>query len=122
DRDALDAGLEAAGADGWLLFDFRGCNPVALRMLRNRPGSRRFFVYLPKRGQPVALGHRIELQQFEDFPGEVRSYSRWQELEAELKSLVGGKVVAMEVSPKDAVPYLDRIPAGVVELVRSAGA
>jgi Xaa-Pro aminopeptidase len=35
---------------------------------------------------------------------------------------VKGKRVAMEYSPGDAVPYLDRVPAGVIEMVRNAGA
>jgi Xaa-Pro aminopeptidase len=43
-------------------------------------------------------------------------------LERSLAGLVRGKRVAMEYSPGDAVPYLDRIPAGVVEMVRAAGA
>ena len=39
-----------------------------------------------------------------------------------LGALVRGKRVAMEYSPGDAVPYLDRVPAGVLEMVRAAGA
>ena len=31
DRDALAAALAECGADGWLLFDFQGHNPVANR-------------------------------------------------------------------------------------------
>ena len=34
----------------------------------------------------------------------------------------GKKRVAKEYSPGDAVPYLDRIPAGVLEMVRATGA
>jgi Xaa-Pro aminopeptidase len=121
-RAALAAGLTECGADGWLLFDFKGCNPIALRMLGLKPGTRRLFVYLPKNGAPVALVHKIEMQPFEGFQGNLLSYARWQELEAGLKQLVGGKIVAMEISHRDAVPYLDRVPSGVVELIREAGA
>jgi Xaa-Pro dipeptidase len=49
-------------------------------------------------------------------------YARWSELHEILRSLVGGRKVAMEISPEDAVPYLDRIPYGVVELLRRLGA
>ena len=121
DRKALQEGLAAAGAEGWLLFDFRGTNPIALRMLGAKPGTRRLFVYLPKDGPPVAIGHKIELQQFEAFPGKVVPYARWQELETALRELIAGKTVAMEISSRDTVPYLDRVPFGVVEMIQALG-
>ncbi len=122
-QDELSAALGALGADAWLLFDFHGLNPVASRVLGlHGLNSRRVFVLLPGKGEPVAVVHRIELQAFQDFPGRVVPYSRWQELHGALESLVKGKRVAMEVSPEDAVPYLDRIPSGVVELLRRLGA
>lgn len=123
DRSALAAGLHDLGADGWLLFDFRGLNPVAGRVLGlGGLGSRRLFVWIPREGAPVAVAHRIELGPMRDFPGRVLPYSRWQELHEALKSVVSGKTAAMEVSPLDAVPYLDRVPWGVVELLTSLGA
>jgi Xaa-Pro aminopeptidase len=120
---ALRPALEALGADAWLLFDFHGLNPVAKRIL-DVPGmgTRRFFVLLPRTGTPVAVAHRIELQSFDGFPGEVRPYAAWQELHAHLRSLVAGHTVALEVSPNDGVPYLDRVPHGVVQLLESFGA
>jgi Xaa-Pro dipeptidase len=122
-QDELRAALESVGADGWLLFDFHGLNPVAGRILGlHGLNTRRLFVLLPRTGEPVAVAHRIELQGFRDFPGRVIPYSRWQELHGALESLIKGKRVAMEVSPEDAVPYLDRVPSGVVELLRRLGA
>jgi Xaa-Pro dipeptidase len=114
--------LGQIGADGWLLYDFHGINPAATRVLGIRGmGTRRFFVLLPKSGKPVAIAHRIELGSFENFPGEVRPYAAWRELHERLGALVAGKTVAMEVSPRDAVPYLDRVPHGVVELIEMLG-
>jgi Xaa-Pro aminopeptidase len=119
---ALRALLRDIGADGWLLYDFHGINPAATRVLGIRGmGTRRFFVLLPREGTPVAIAHRIELASFEGFPGEVRPYAAWRELHEKLRALVGGKTVAMEVSPRDAVPYLDRVPHGVVELIEGFG-
>jgi Xaa-Pro dipeptidase len=123
DRKVLGELLAQIGADGWLLYDFHGLNPVATRVLGIQGmGTRRFFVLLPKSGAPVAIAHRIELASFENFPGEVRPYAAWRELHEHLGTLVAGKTVAMEVSPRDAVPYLDRVPHGVVELVEMLGA
>src|SRR5216110_920569 len=120
---ALRELLGTLGADGWLLYDFHGINPSATRVLGiHGMGTRRFFVLLPREGKPVAIAHRIELASFEGFPGEVRPYAAWPELHEKLRALVGGKTVAMEVSPADAVPYLDRVPHGVIELIESFGA
>ncbi len=115
--------LSSSGADGWLLFDFHGLNPVAGRVLGLKGmNTRRLFVLLPKTGEPVAVAHKIELQGLEDFPGRVIPYARWSELHEALASLVAGRTLAMEISPEDAVPYLDRVPYGVVELLRRLGA
>jgi Xaa-Pro dipeptidase len=123
DFPALRELLGTIGADGWLLYDFHGINPAATRVLGIRGmGTRRFFVLLPREGTPVAIAHRIELASFEGFPGEVRPYAAWRELHDNLRALVAGKTVAMEVSPADAVPYLDRVPHGVVELIEGFGA
>src|SRR5436189_2964169 len=120
---ALAESLAAFGADAWLLYDFRHVNPVAERILGPTGiGSRRLFVLLPQRGKPVAVAHRFERERLADFPGEVRPYGSWRELHGELQALVRGRTVAMEVSPQDAVPYLDRVPHGVVELLESLGA
>lgn len=122
---ALGDLLGGLGADGWLLYDFRGVNPVATRVLGiHGMGSRRFFVLLPSpgNGAPVAVAHRIELASFAGFPGEVRPYAAWRELHAQLGPLVAGKTLAMEVSPRDGVPYLDRVPHGVVQLLEGFGA
>ena len=122
DREALGAALATAGADGWLLFDFQGHNPVANRFLAvGGLGSRRLFVLLTPTGEPVAVAHKIELHPLADFPGRVVPYARWEELHSALRELVAGKTVAMEVSPRDGVPYLDRVPRGVVELIESLG-
>jgi Xaa-Pro dipeptidase len=119
---ALTPALETLGADAWLLFDFHGLNPIAKRVLDvHGMGTRRFFVFLPRRGTPVAVAHRIELQSFEGFPGEVRPYSSWRELHEQLRPLVQGRTLALEVSPQDGVPYLDRVPHGVVQLLEGLG-
>ena len=125
DFTALGRALAELGADAWLLFDFHRINPVVGRLLGNSAvgmATRRLFVLLPSPpGRPVAVAHRIEQHALAGFPGDLRPYSAWRELHAELAPLVAGKTVAMEVSAGDAVPYLDRVPHGVVELVQSLG-
>ena len=122
---ALQSALEHAGVDGWLLYDFHGLNPVAVGMLEmSGMTTRRFFVYIPRHESPIAITHAIEQGPWSEWPSQWRkeTYSSWRTLESLLGTLVKGKRVAMEYSPGDAVPYLDRVPAGVIEMVRSAGA
>jgi Xaa-Pro dipeptidase len=122
---AIQAALDRAGLDGWLLYDFHGLNPIAVGMLQlSGMTTRRFFVFIPRKGLPVAITHAIEQGPWADWRAEWRkeTYSSWRVLESLLADLVKGKRVAMEYSPGDAVPYLDRVPAGVLEMVRSAGA
>lgn len=122
---AIQSALGRAGVDGWLLYDFHGLNPVAVGMLE-LPGmtTRRFFVFIPTKGAPVAVTHAIEQGPWAAWPEDWRKekYSSWRQLESLLGDLVKGKKLAMEYSPGDAVPYLDRVPAGVIEMVRTAGA
>ena len=123
DQGALRRGLDVAGADGWLLFDFHGVNPVVSRVLGvSGMATRRLFVLLPRDGEPVAVVHRIEMQPFADFQGRVMPYARWEELHDALRTIVAGKTLAMEISPDDSVPYLDRVPWGVVQLLTRLGA
>lgn len=121
----IQAEIAKSGIDGWLIFDFHGLNPVAIGLLE-LPGmaTRRIFVFVPREGAPVAITHAIEQGPWRDWPSDWKkvTYSGWRELESHLSSIVKGKTVAMEYSPGDAVPYLDRIPAGVIEMVRTAGA
>jgi Xaa-Pro dipeptidase len=119
----LREALADAGLDGWLLFAFHGLNPVAVRVLGlTGMNTRRLFVLLPRKGEPTAVAHKVELQGLKDFPGQVVPYARWSELHEALAALVAGRTLAMEISPRDAVPYLDRVPFGVVELLQGLGA
>jgi Xaa-Pro dipeptidase len=122
---AIQDALRQQKLDGWLLFDFHGLNPVASGMLQLEGMlTRRVFGLIPAEGVPVAISHAIEQGPWKRWPAEWprERYSSWRMLEEKLSALVRGKRVAMEYSPGDAVPYLDRVPAGVLEMVKAAGA
>jgi Xaa-Pro dipeptidase len=121
---AVQQAIREAGLDGWLLFDFHGANPIATGMLGFEGlVSRRVFAFVPDEGTPTAITHAIEQGPWKHWPSGWNRvvYSSWVELEAHLGALVDGQQVAMEYSAGDAVPYLDRVPAGVLEMVRAAG-
>lgn len=115
--------LQKEKIDGWLLYDFHGNNPLAKNFLNVDPDlmvTRRFFYWIPAKGEPVKILHAIEQQILIELPGKTEIYLKWQELEAHLKSVLNGaKIVAMEYSPKNAIPYLSKVDAGTIDLVRS---
>ena len=116
--------LRAAKLDGWLFYDFRGRDPIAQRILALPPGmrTRRWFYFVPAKGEPRKLVHKIESASLAALPGETLYFSAQQELAGNLKKLLGrGKTVAMQYSPKNAIPYVSMVDAGTIELVRSAG-
>ena len=121
----LQAALKAAGVDGWLLYDFRGINGIAKGFVGIEGFvSRRWFVWVPVSGTPTVVTHVIEQAPWHAWPSawENIRYSAWSEFEAAVAGLVKGRRIAMEYSPGDAVPYVDLVPAGVLEMVRAAGA
>lgn len=122
---AIQQSLREFGLDGWLLYDFRGSNVLARRVLdmESRPaGSRRFFYMIPASGEPVRLVHRIETAALDHLPGAKRIYLTWQELEAGIGELVSGsRRVAMEYAPGVSNPYVSKVDGGVIEAVRAAG-
>ncbi|MBI3961582.1 MAG: aminopeptidase P family protein [Deinococcus sp.] len=116
--------LKTNHLDGWLLYDFRGQNPTALLALgaAKRMLTRRWFYFVPASGQPVLLAHAIEHDNFPALPGKKVTYAGWELLQKRLTELLmGSKRLAMEYCPMGTIPYLSRVDAGTIELVRSYG-
>ncbi len=122
---AMQAALAETRLDGWLLYDFRGLNPIARRLAGYADDAhltRRWFGWVPRQGAPRWLHHAIEAHLFEHLPGDRHAFVSWRDLEAGLRWLLDGATrVAMEYSPRNAIPYVSRVDAGTVEWVRSLG-
>ncbi|CAN5790645.1 M24 family metallopeptidase [soil metagenome] len=122
DLDRMQTAIRDAGLDGWLLYDLHARNDVTARLIGLGDMSRRFFVLVPAEGEPTAIIHGIEEAPWEQWQWRRRVYVGWQELVTAVRETVGGLGrIAMETSPNAAVPAIDLVPAGIVELVRSAG-
>ena len=115
--------------DGWLLYDFRGTNPIALHLAGlQSSGTRRWFIWIPAQGAPKLLIHAIEGNSFADADPALRdrvTYVSWHDLESKLHRLVGAERgrplrIAMEYSPRNAVPYVSLVDAGAKEMVEAA--
>jgi len=124
DVQTVQKDLRAAKVDGWLFYDFRGRDPIALRILHLPPGmrTRRWFYFIPAKGKARKLVHKIEAEALASLPGETLYYAAQDELQDNLKKLVGdAESVAMQYSPRNAIPYVSMVDAGTIELVRSVG-
>jgi Xaa-Pro dipeptidase len=124
DLQEMQGDLRAAKFDGWLFYDFRGRDPIAQHILKlpEAMRTRRWFYFVPAKGTPRKLVHKIEAESLAGVPGETLYYAGQEELRKNLAKTLGrAKNVAMQYSPKNAIPYVAMVDAGTVELVRSAG-
>jgi Xaa-Pro dipeptidase len=128
----IQAALREANLDGWLFYDFRHSDPLAYRILKIPSGgvtTRRWFYYVPVVGEPVKVVQSIERSRLDALPGRKIIYRSWQELHAAVRDALasGGlrskrvllRNVAMQYSPMGDIPYVARVDAGTIELVRS---
>ena len=119
----IQSKIREEGLDGWLFYDHHGRDPLSYRVLQFTPGSmctRRWYYFVPAKGAPRGLAHKIEEKTLKDLPGVVKLYAGWVELMSGLREMLGGaRKVAMQYSPDNAVPYVSMVDAGTVELVRA---
>jgi Xaa-Pro dipeptidase len=124
---AVQDALRTEGLDAWLLYDFQGSNPIAYRMAGiggngGHLATRRWFYLIPAAGAPKGLVHAIERHNLDHLPGAKAAYAGRTQLEDALKTMLSGlSRVAMEYSPGNAIPYVSRVDAGTIEMVRDTG-
>jgi len=123
--DAIQAALREQKLDGWLFYDHHHRDPIAYRILglgESLHVTRRWYYLIPAEGEPRKLVHRIEAGRLDPLPGSKEVYSSWQELEANLKTMLAPySRLAMQYSPRNAIMYVSMVDAGTVELLREFG-
>src|SRR5271167_3054099 len=121
----IQAALHDGGHEAWLFYDHHHRDPIAYRVLGLPPDrltTRRWFYIIPANGEPVKLVHRIESHHLDALPGRKLEYSAWEELWANLESMVKPyRKIVMQYSPNNQIPYISLVDAGMLELVRSFG-
>jgi Xaa-Pro dipeptidase len=121
----IQQALQAEQLNGWLFYDFRKTNPIAYQVLSLPPEemyTRRWFYFVPAQGEPTAIISAVEAHVLRSLPGERKIFRTWEEMHLFIQGLLQpGTKVAMEYSPLNAIPYISRVDAGTVELVRSFG-
>src|ERR1043166_6476270 len=124
----IQAALRDAKLDGWLFYDFRHSDPLAYRILKldeKMHASRRWFYYVPASGEPVKIVQSIEQFKLDSLPGKKLVFGGWRQLNDRLREVLtpaakeSKRRVAMQYSPMNDIPYISRVEAGTIELVRS---
>jgi Xaa-Pro aminopeptidase len=127
----IQGALKEAGLSGWLFYDFRQSDPLAYRILKLDPkqfSTRRWFYFVPAEGEPTRINHAIEQGKLDALPGRRLIYSSWERLHEHLRDVLTAAAngsaasIAMQYSPENSIPYISRVDAGTIELVRSLGA
>jgi Xaa-Pro dipeptidase len=125
DLDRIQHALRDRAMGGWLLCDFRHRDPLAYRVLGLETGkltTRRWFYFIPAKGEPRKLVHTVEKGKLDSLPGSKHVFLSWEQLHSSLKKMLGSpKKIAMQYSPKNNIPYVSLVDAGIIELVRSFG-
>jgi len=127
DLAAIQSALRENKVDGWLFYDHHHRDPLAYSILGLDPNAhvtRRWYYFIPadSKAEPKKLVHRIESGRLDTLPGTKAVYSSWQELEAQIETLLRGyKKIAMQYSPRNGIMYVSMVDAGTIELLRSFG-
>ena len=124
DIPAVQKTLAIDGVDGWLLYDFHGSNPIAVKLagLTGKHTTRRWYYFIPASGTPQKVVHAIEPFVLDALPGAKNTYAGRQQLEQGVAEVLrGSKVIAMEFSPECSIPYLSRVDGGTVDFIRRIG-
>jgi Xaa-Pro dipeptidase len=117
--------LGKAGLDGWLFYDFRLSDPIAYRVLglsQDGATTRRWFCFVPARGTVRPLVSAVEAHRLEALGVEPTVYRSYSQMVAALRAILGpARRIAMNYSPRGAIPYVSRVDGGTLELVQSLG-
>lgn len=116
--------LKKAKLDGWLFYDFHNRDHLAYKILglENKHTTRRWFYFIPAKGEPKKLVSAVESTKLDTLPGKKYVYLPYKELHKLLKKILGSeKKIAMQYSPKNNIPYISLVDAGIIELIKSFG-
>ena len=109
--------------DGWLLYDYRGVNPIfwdTVGPISNV--TRPCWLWIPAAGDPRLLVSFVDGGRFSHLGLSMSIFVSRADMTARLGELVGGRTtVAMEYSPEGRLPRISRVDAGTLEMVRGFG-
>ena len=115
--------MAAEGISGWLLYEYRGLNPIFWDTLGPVSNvTRPCWLWMPAEGEPQLIVSFVDHGRFAHIEVETITFVNRQQMTARLReALVDAVKVAMEYSPNAALPRVSRIDAGTKEFVTGLG-
>ncbi len=115
--------MAAEGISGWLLYEYRGLNPIFWDTLGPVSNvTRPCWLWMPAEGEPQLILSFVDHGRFAHIEVETITFVNRQQMTARLReALMDAVKVAMEYSPNAALPRVSRIDAGTKEFVTGLG-
>ena len=113
--------MEANSIDGWLLYDYRGMNPIFWDTVGEIPNvTRPCWLWIPTNAMPRLIVSYVDQNRFEHLGIETNFWVSRDQMIGELQSVLSSATtVAMEYSPMGTLPRASKVDGGTLELVRS---
>lgn len=117
------------GVDGWLVYDYRGMNPIFGDTVGNTNLShvtRPVWLWIPTSGAPRMLVSFVDQSRFTHLGLDTTLFVNRRDMIAKLRAMLGAthggaSRVAMEYTPEGALPRVSKVDGGTLEMVRSLG-
>lgn len=109
--------------DAWVIYDFRGSNPVLWQVIGGKKSTtRRSFLVIPAGATPRLLAHTVDKEQFSEINVPAEYYVSWEDMQRMIREMLRScHKVAMEYSPNGSIPTMSWVDGGTLELIRSLG-
>ena len=113
------------GVDGWLVYDYRGMNPIFGDTIGNVNLShvtRPVWLWIPTSGAARMLVSFVDQSRFTHLGLDTTLFVNRLDMIAKLRGMLGeSNRVAMEYTPEGALPRVSKVDGGTLEMVRSLG-
>lgn len=115
--------MREQGLCGWLLYDYRGMNPIFWDTVGDVSHvTRPCWLWIGAQGEPRLLASYVDQGRFAHLGIDTTLFVSRADMRAKLGGmLAGARRIAMEYSPQGALPRVSRVDAGTLELARSFG-
>ena len=119
--------MAGADVDGWLVYDYRGLNPIFAETIGAVGAlshvTRPVWLWIPARGAARILASFVDQSRFTHLGLPIDLFVNRADMAEKVRNLIGGASrVSMEYVPDGALPRVSKVDGGTLEMVRSLGA